>query len=168
MGSHNRWRIDVNTNDENTIQEIKDFGVSKDNDKTTTWYGFAFRKWCEHTKWDPVDLLISISKNFPKLIFSAAYSGDYGTGKVFIFNGKTIEASEIWINPPFPNLVLLRKSLVSKEKRDAAKKLAENQAREAKEIAAKEARIKALESELEALKQEKKPLATMDLSWQHG
>lgn len=164
MGSSNKWRIDVAVTDAHTVKCVLESGRELDPSKSTkpTWDEFAFRKWSEHTKWDPCDLLLLLSKQYPNLIFSAQYSGDYGTGKIFFFNGEDIEACEIWVPPAFPMLPLLKKALAAKKKRQAAQMVQLQKEAAEKAAAADRARIKALEDELKTLK--KKQLPPMDIA----
>jgi len=154
MGTYNQWFINVNTDDKAFIEEIINFRTSGDfkYSKEPTWAQFAFCKWCESTKWNPCDLLVELSKKYPKLIFSCRYSGQSGTGKIFFFNGESIEETEIWHHPPFPNLPLLKKSLtiLKIKMENKAKELALQSLEKAEKE--KLVRIQALENELQQLK----------------
>lgn len=121
MGSSNRWYVDVNVTDQNTVEKIIEKGRQIDKEKfhsRSLWDLFVFRKWCESTKWDPIDLLQAISLEFPLVMFSAQYYGDYGSGKIFISNGESIEEKDIWINPRFPTATTFKKAIKAKKMRD--------------------------------------------------
>jgi len=154
MGSSNRWLVDVNVTDQDTVNKIIEKGrqIDKGNEH---WDSYVFRKWCESTKWDPTDLLVLISKEFPTVIFSANYRGDYGSGKIFIFNGEQIEEYEVWAHPSFPTTVKLKVALKNKKVRDKIQR-ERNEKRAAEEREASRRReIEATEKKLRELKRVK-------------
>jgi hypothetical protein len=157
MGSSNKWFIDVNLDvstpgHEKLIEDIIEAGVKKTG--TKEWYVFAFRKWSyEATKWDPTHMLVPLSKSFPELIFSAAYHGDSGSGKIFICDGLQIKESEVWVNPKFPpSKAFLKKAIAKRDKKAEEDRVWEEKNRIEREAFEKEKKIQELESLLQQLR----------------
>lgn len=152
----NKWFIAVNTQDDNVLSRIIEYGREKDSDYSSsdeiTWDDCAFRHWSDNVSWNPTNLVSLISTKFPDLIFSMEYAGDDGTGKMFIHNGSIIYENEIWKNPPFPSITLLKKALLLKLKKSESKRLEEEKKKAAKELADKKAQIKQLEDKIKQIK----------------
>lgn len=162
MGSYNSWCIDAQADSEQVLNII-DCGRSFDRSGGIYWDEFCWRKWCEQTKWHPVELVRKISQKFSNIIFSVGYSGDYGSGKIYILNGRDIESDEVFPRPLFPSMTLLKKAIKQKDARDAQLRLQQEKERAAKQAEATQKRIRDLENELKTLKS-----VPLDLGAQHG
>ena len=153
MGSYNKWCVTVDTDNQNTLSDIRRFGRNKDLDRVKTeptWDDCVFQHWSLQMKWNPIELVKIISVEFPVNVFSVEYNGDFGVGRIFILNGKAINANDVWLTPPFPSVALVKKSFDVQAEREALK-LKEMKDKIAAE---KEAKIKSLEEELRKLKEE--------------
>jgi len=166
MGSYNRFFVSVSTTDTNLIKAIINDGreFDKTNSGSPTWDQYCFGKWSESTKWDPSSLILKLSKQFPTIIFSISYQGDWGSGKTFFNDGEEINECDVYPKrPAFPPMIRIKKAVLELKKRRAEEVIAREKEAAAREAAEKEARIKKLEEELKTLKSHKAPLAPMDI-----
>lgn len=150
MGSYNKWRVTLSTNDKDIINNIINAG--RQTTYNEKWDSYALNKWTESSKWDPWDLICELSLNFPTVIFSVEYIGDNGSGKYFVLNGICLGESEIWTNPLFPTASLFNKRYKEKSAVQLARKTALEKAAAEKAAIDKQNRILEIEEELKRLK----------------
>jgi hypothetical protein len=151
MGSYNRWCVDALATPEQIIKIINS-GRLLDKGADIAWDRFCWRKWSGSTKWDPIDLIRALSRKFPEIIFSVAYSGEYGSGKDFYLNAEDVVESAVIKRPAFPAMSTLKRAIKNKKKLQDLRTSQLEKERIANEIASNLKRIQNLEFELNALK----------------
>jgi len=162
MGAYNRWYIDVNTDDEDILNSIKDFGEKISSEVffngPSGWASFCFRTWSPSTKWYPDSLVSALSVEFSALIFSVNVDGDEGHGEVFFYQGKDIEENKVFPRPRFPSVTVLKKAIKDAAAKDLEAAVASEKAYLAKLVEDKQKTIKTLEAELKVVKNDLKAL----------
>lgn len=89
MGTYRSIRIDVNTNTQDELEQVKQELIN-DNDGGENIIDFCFRKFSPSVKWFPNDLAIRVSKKFPNLTFRVTCYGSEPSANsdVFFQNGE--------------------------------------------------------------------------------
>jgi hypothetical protein len=151
MGAYNKFFVNVNVTDDSMIALIIENGRTIEGVGTSSppWDTFCFRKWSDKTKWDPTPLIVELSKFFSTVIFSITYSGDWGSGKVFVHNGSEINERDIYPpRPSYPPIPTLKKAIKAAKQLEIKRQIAREKELAEKQLAAKQKRVRELEDEL--------------------
>lgn len=143
MGSYNRFKFDVNTDDQKLIDSILTIGSEIGGESIKD----LFRQYCESTKWDGAFVLEKLSSKFPTLIFRLDVAGET-TGTWFYLNGENVAEIFVFQRPIFPSH---KQFYDGQQMKRTSNEIKRRKAKEQEEIN-KQKEIKALEQKLAELK----------------